>query len=85
MTRLITELLPRDVLERTTKAVTHLHVAWADTTRTLIREWSGDGVDPTIVDAAALSHAWRSTEPPLLTSEVVQSCWLAVFSAAAAG
>ena len=45
--------------------------------RSLAREWDGRGVDPALVDVAALRRAWTGTRVPLATAGLLQQVFLA--------
>jgi asparagine synthetase B (glutamine-hydrolysing) len=76
MRMLFGDLLPEEVLTRVSKAVFD-QVFWSSSSRSLIEHWQGEGVDPELVDPAALYLAWSSPRPPALTSSLLQAAWLA--------
>jgi asparagine synthase (glutamine-hydrolysing) len=49
---------------------------FAGPTRTFAREWSGAGVDDTLVDPEALRHEWLSEEPDFRSAMLLQVAWL---------
>jgi len=74
------DLLPRAVLERSTKAqftnaVCTLH------TRSFARQWNGAGVDTDLVDPEALRDNWLSDAPHAPTMALLQQAWLAPLAA----
>lgn len=73
---LAADLLPDDVLARTTKAT--FTVAYlGEPARTFARTWDGAGVDTRLVDPERLRKMWLSDRPPAPTSALLQSAWLA--------
>ncbi|MEH1101632.1 asparagine synthase-related protein [Micromonospora sp. CPCC 205561] len=54
-----------------------LEVFLRATTREFVRSWDGDGVDPRLVDAAALRSLWSRWPIPGGTAGLVQQLWLA--------
>jgi asparagine synthase (glutamine-hydrolysing) len=81
MADLFGDLLPAEVLRRSTKA--HFaQVLWGDASRALAAEWDGDGVDPELVDVGRLRVLWAQPEPDTQTITLLQSVWLQARSAA---
>ncbi|PRX45630.1 asparagine synthase (glutamine-hydrolysing) [Prauserella shujinwangii] len=76
MRALFGDLLPRAVLERSTKAV-FTDAVFTGHTREFARGWTGAGVDPELVDAEALRANWLSAEPHAPAMALLQSAWLA--------
>lgn len=74
MRELFGALLPRDVLERTTKAVFNA-ATWGEASRKFAAGWDGGGLDPALVDADALRAAW-SRGPDIRTLMALQQAWL---------
>lgn len=75
MARLFGDLLPRQVIERMTKA--HFtHAVFTEHTRSFAREWDGSGVDTDLVDPEALRENWLSESPHLPTMTLLQQAWL---------
>ncbi|MEV5298783.1 asparagine synthase-related protein [Amycolatopsis methanolica] len=70
------DLLPREVLERRTKA-TFTGAVFTERTRAFAREWTGRGVDHELVDAQALRDGWLSLGPPAPSMTLLQQAWLA--------
>lgn len=83
MRRLFGELLPRAVLERRSKAV-FTHAVFTEHTRGFARAWTGDGVDPALVDPEALRENWLSASPHAPSMTLLQQAWLAGAGPAAA-
>lgn len=78
MTDLFGDLLPKNLLERATKA-SFARPYWGPVTRAFVEEWDGAGVDSTVVDAGALSRVWRdqpNRDPGLQTALLLQAVWL---------
>jgi asparagine synthase (glutamine-hydrolysing) len=76
LTSLFSDLLPDEVLRRTSKA-TFGRSAFNAYSRAFVREWDGQGVDPTLVDVAALRATWQAETPHGMSYALLQSCWLA--------
>lgn len=76
MLRLFDDLLPRELLKRSTKAC-FTHAVFTEHTRSFAREWDGNGVDPDLVDPEALRANWLSENPHLPTMNLLQQAWLA--------
>jgi asparagine synthase (glutamine-hydrolysing) len=75
MVRLFEDLLPRELLERSTKAC-FTHAVFTEHTRSFAREWDGSGVDTALVDPEALRENWLSKVPHLPTMNLLQQAWL---------
>jgi asparagine synthase (glutamine-hydrolysing) len=76
MHALFSDVLPRAVLGRTTKAsFNHAHAGEA--TREFARTWDGTGVDEDLVDPEQLRSVWLSDEPTMATGVLLHSAWLA--------
>jgi asparagine synthetase B (glutamine-hydrolysing) len=69
------ELLPDQVLSRTTKACFD-SAFWTRHSRAFAQGWDGQGVDPTVVDPAALRAVWSGPEPDAHTYLLLQAAWL---------
>jgi asparagine synthetase B (glutamine-hydrolysing) len=81
MTDLVGDLLPAEVLRRSTKA--HFaQVLWGDASRALAAQWDGEGVDPELVDVDRLRALWSQPEPDTQTITLLQSVWMRARSAA---
>lgn len=70
------DLLPREVLERRTKA-TFGNAVFTRYTREFARGWDGSGVDTDLVDPAALRENWLSVAPHAPSMTLIQQAWLA--------
>ncbi|GAB3583489.1 hypothetical protein GCM10027445_58330 [Amycolatopsis endophytica] len=70
------DLLPREILERGTKA-TFTGAVFTERTRAFARTWTGRGVDPELVDPEALRDNWLSPEPHAPSMTLLQQAWLA--------
>jgi asparagine synthase (glutamine-hydrolysing) len=69
------DLLPDAVLARTTKA--EFGGAYmAGPTRAFAAEWTGAGVDPALVDRAALRSLWQGEHRLAPTAALLQAAWL---------
>lgn len=76
MRGLFGDLLPREILERRTKA--HFaNAVFRGYTREFARNWNGAGVDETLVDAEALRENWLSPTPHAPSMTLLQQAWLA--------
>jgi asparagine synthase (glutamine-hydrolysing) len=70
------DVLPPQVIERTTKAVfDELH--GGRPSRAFAEKWDGRGLDPTWVDAEALRREWLSTRPDYRSLTALNAAWLA--------
>lgn len=76
MRRLFADVLPDEILRRTSKA-SFDRAYMGEATREFARAWDGSGVDPDLVDPEALRRAWLSDEPSTLSGLLLQSAWLA--------
>lgn len=76
MRRLFGDLLPRAVLERSTKAV-FTDAVFTEYTREFARQWNGYGVDTALVDPRALRENWLSACPHAPSMALLQQAWLA--------
>jgi asparagine synthetase B (glutamine-hydrolysing) len=74
MAALVGDLLPPEVLQRSTKS--HFaEVIWGPAARELAAGWDGEWLDPQIVDAEQLRRLWTSEEPNTQTVTLLQSVW----------
>ena len=74
MEALVGDLLPGDVLRRSTKS--HFtDVLWGEASLEQATSWDGDSVDAQLVDVEQLRLAWRSAEPDTQTITLLQSVW----------
>jgi asparagine synthase (glutamine-hydrolysing) len=80
MQTLFGEVLPDDVLARSTKASFDA-AFWNAASRAFAAEWDGSGVDPELVDIDALRREWASESPDPRSFTLAQSAWLAVHGA----
>lgn len=76
MRMLFGDLLPPDVLARTTKALGN-RMYWSDHSREFVAQWDGAGADPALVDENALRREWAKRSPHAATASLLQSAWLA--------
>jgi asparagine synthase (glutamine-hydrolysing) len=78
--RLVGDLLPPAVLERVSKA--EFGGAYlASHTRDFAEQWTGVGVDDSMVDAMELRRMWRGDERHAHTSSLLQAAWVASHAA----
>lgn len=75
MRRLFGDLLPYEVISRSSKAYFNRAYFGPDT-REFARRWTGGGVDPALVDAERLRAEWLSDTPSGLTALMLQAAWL---------
>jgi hypothetical protein len=76
MRYLFGDLLPDAVLSRTTKASFN-QTRWGNFEREYARNWSGEGIDPNLIDVARLRAAWLSEDPPPGADYQLHAAWLA--------
>lgn len=76
MRALFGDLLPREVLERRTKAL-FANAVFTHYTREFARTWDGTGVDTDLVDPDALRATWLSETPHAPSMSLLQQAWLA--------
>lgn len=76
MARLFGDLLPARLPSRSTKAVFTEAFA-GPRTRRFAEAWTGAGVDPALVDAAALRSVWLSPLVDIRSLVPLQAAWLA--------
>jgi asparagine synthase (glutamine-hydrolysing) len=84
MRHLASDLLPEDVLTRTTKAVFGALV-WGPEFRRFVSAWSPDDLDPHLgglVDPVSLHAAWSEARPLFPSMLLAQHAWLRSRSAA---
>jgi hypothetical protein len=67
--------LPDEVLARPTKAEFG-EVFWGPRTREFVAGWSGEGVDPALVDPDALQTAWSQPRPLFTAGMPLHAAWL---------
>lgn len=75
MRSLFSSYLPEELLARPTKAVFTLP-AWGRRTQEFVAGWAGEGVNPELVDVAALKRHWEMSRPSAMTFGLVQQAWL---------
>jgi asparagine synthetase B (glutamine-hydrolysing) len=68
-------LLPAELFDRRTKAGFNTAL-WGDDARALAAEWSGEGVDPSLVNPDAVRAQWAAEVPDARTFTMLQSAWL---------
>lgn len=76
MRALYGDLLPREVLERRTKAL-FANAVFTHHTRDFARHWNGTGVDTALVNPEALRDTWLSPDPHAPSMTLLQQAWLA--------
>lgn len=67
-------MLPDEILERESKA-TFRHTFFTDETRRFAQEWSGEGMDTSVVDPDVLRHTWAQPVVDFRTVLLLQSAW----------
>lgn len=75
MRALFSDVLPDEILSRTSKAVFNRGFL-TDVGRAFARSWDGGGVDKEMVDPVALRSAWLSDWPPSQSFGLLQAAWL---------
>ncbi len=75
MRALFSDVLPDEVLSRTSKALFNRGFL-TDVGRAFARSWDGGGVDKEMVDPVALRSAWLSNWPPAQSFGLLQAAWL---------
>jgi hypothetical protein len=73
---LFRDLLPVELLSRTTKACFD-SAFWGPHSRAFALAWDGEGVDPTVVDVERLRAVWAQPLPDSHTYLLLQAAWLA--------
>jgi asparagine synthase (glutamine-hydrolysing) len=77
MRALFADLLPPDVITRTTKAE-FSEPFFGEQTRSFAERWDGrSGLDTSIVEADALRQIWSGRQPHFFSTMALQSAWLA--------
>jgi asparagine synthase (glutamine-hydrolysing) len=76
MRDLFGDLLPREILERRTKA-RFAKAVFTHHTHDFARTWNGSGVDTDLVDPEALRDTWLSPDPHAPSMPLLQQAWLA--------
>jgi asparagine synthase (glutamine-hydrolysing) len=67
--------LPHEVLTRRSKAE-FAEAFWGPRTRAFVEEWTGTGVDRSLVDIEALRTEWRAERPDFHSMLLLQEAWL---------
>jgi hypothetical protein len=75
MRYLFDEIVPNELIERKTKATFH-GALWTDTAARFAQEWSGGGLDRSLVDAEALRRHWSGSFPTAQSATLLQAAWL---------
>jgi asparagine synthetase B (glutamine-hydrolysing) len=75
MRLLFSDVLPSAVLERSDKAMFG-PALFSEHSRSFVDQWTGDGVDPELVDADALRSTWAEPEPASGSHMLLQNAWL---------
>lgn len=81
MRELFSEILPDASLTRATKAIFG-EVFWKARTREFAKTWDGSGVDPELVDPAALRVEWLQRSPDGHSGMLLQAAWLSRYGTA---
>lgn len=76
MTHLFADLLPDEVLRRSTKARFN-RCAFCVHSRAFAASWDGRGIDEDLVEPELLARAWAAEEPSFLSFALLQAAWLA--------
>lgn len=76
MADLFADVLPDDVLRRSTKAIFN-DAFWGPTTQTFVRTWNGKGLDKSLVDVSALRRAWAGNDSDYRGFLLLHSAWTA--------
>ncbi len=74
MSTLFGDLLPRATIVRRGKASFN-GAFWGPAAQAFAGTWGGSGVDPALVDAAALQREWRRPDPDARTYSLLQAAW----------
>ena len=77
MRKLFGGLLPDAVLTRRSKA-SFDHIDRPELRLKLVERWSGEGVDPALVDLDVLRAVWSAPESDPSSASLLQSAWLAL-------
>ena len=76
MRRLFGELLPEEIISRSSKA--HFdEIFWTDRSRAFVAGWDGSGVPEEWVERSALAEQWGTDRPLAQSFTLLQSAWLA--------
>lgn len=72
--RLVGDLLPDEVLRRTSKASFN-STRWGPEERAFARDWDGEGLDPDWIDADELRAAWLAPDPHAAADFLLHVAW----------
>jgi hypothetical protein len=75
MSAIAGDVLPRELIERRTKAGFN-RAFFASYSRAFAESWSGAGVDESLVDPEALRAEWLRPVPDFRTAMLLQAAWL---------
>jgi asparagine synthase (glutamine-hydrolysing) len=75
MHALFGDLLPARVLTRNDKAEFG-EVFWGSSAREFAEAWSGEGLDPRLIDSDLLRANWRADRPDARSGMLLQAAWL---------
>lgn len=70
------DLLPEDVISRTSKAE-FSGPLWTDETRAFAESWDGAGIDPAVAVPELVARGWRRPRPDARLTPLLQAAWLA--------
>ena len=76
------DVLPERTIRRTTKAE-FTDPLWTETARTFVNEWSGEGLNPSLVDSRVLRRHWGGDARNVVSTTLLQAAWLHDHSGAA--
>ncbi len=76
MQSLFSDLLPSEVVARSTKAQFG-HCLWRGASQRFAASWNGRGTDPALVDAGRLRAEWAKPFPAPSSMPLLQQAWLA--------
>lgn len=76
LTALAGDLLPPELLARTTKAAFGVPL-WTETATEFAAGWSGRGLDASLVDPDAVRATWLTPGRSVMTTSMLQAAWLA--------
>ncbi len=73
---LFADLLPAPLIARRSKAE-FTGVLWSGESRAFAATWTGQGINPDLVDAGRLTSEWAATKPRFGANTMLQQAWLA--------
>jgi asparagine synthase (glutamine-hydrolysing) len=76
MQLLVGDLVPRELVERESKA-SFTDPLWTPEAVGFARDWSGAGLDERFVDPERVQGAWLDPDRSLMTTTMLQAAWLA--------